>query len=646
MTAEPRTPRRLGVRALLFFVLSTVSALPVAVLGLNQASLFAKKQIESTDRQAEAAAHASADSLSLSMSDAVHAAESFSEVLAKGNLSPEVLRSAITAHTSHHPDQLGAYVADANGTSLMNMALSGEIIAGGINYADRDYFKQILRTNKPAISRAQVGRSTHVLSISVAAPIHDDAGHFMGITCISIDLRGVAARAKRAVGGLSEGRLAVVDAEGRLLADSDGAARLEARDVSKLSLFNGVPPGVAQLRISVDDRGRPVRSVAVGLGEPIRGWRVVAMSPQSVIDVQTRQVRYQVVALALGLILLTLVLAAWLAVWLARPLRDVAATALAVSRGEFPAPPAVPRSAPREMFQVVSAIGEMITRLRAYTSDLESQVQARTRELSRANEELSAALSVISANEQLMTRDIEQGRLFQEKMLPAPLTRRDIEVATHYLPLERVSGDIFDVCELASDHVRVFLADVTGHGVQASMRTIWLKTTYDRLKVSTATPSELLSKLNSALLLEFPGGDLICAASCIDVRLGVAGGALQVQYANAANEPLYVLSSENAAREVYAPGPLLGAREMERRPALQFELNAGELLLIASDGVGEQMNARHQRFEDELLELRAGASAEAALRALLAAFEAFRGDSAIADDITLIAVGAPRRSGA
>ena len=628
--------RRLGVRALLFFVLSTTSALPVAVLGLDQASLFARKQIELTDRQAEAAAHASADELSLSMSDAVHAAESFSDqVVARGSLAPEVLRSSITAHTSHHPDQLGAYVADARGVSLMNMTTSGEILPGGINYSDRDYFKEILRTHRAAISRAQVGRSTHVLSINVAAPIHDDAGHFLGITCISIDLRGVAARAKRAVSGLSEGRLAIVDTEGRILADSD-SARLEAHDVSKLPLFQGAPVGKAQLRVGLDDRKRPVRSVAVGVGEPVTGWRVVAMSPQSVIDVQVRRVRYQVVAVALGLILATLLLAAWLASRLARPLQGVAATALAVSRGEFPAPPTLPRSAPREMLQLVAAIAEMIVQLRAYTSELESKVRARTADLSRANQELSAALETISAKEQLIREDIEQGRLFQEKMLPTRLARADLDIATHYLPLERVSGDIFDVCELSADQVRFFLADVTGHGVQASMRTIWLKNTYDRIKAAAHTPSDLLSKLNSALISEFPEGDLICAASCVDVRS--LGSTLEVQYANAANEPLYVLS-EQSAREVYAPGPLLGAREMARTPALCFQLAAGEHLLLASDGLGEQMNAHHQRFEDTLSELHAGPSPELTLRTLLEAFQAFRGESAIGDDITLIAVG-------
>lgn len=631
-------PRRLGVRALLFLVLSTASALPVALLGLDQASAFAKKQIELTDRQAEAAAHASADELSLSMSDAVHAAESFADqVVARGSFAPEVLRSSMTAHTSHHPDQLGAYVADATGRSLMNMTLSGEILAGGINYSDRDYFKEILRTKHAAISRAQVGRSTHVLSISVAAPIHDDAGRFLGITCISIDLRGVAARAKRAIGGLNEGRLAIVDGEGRILADSD-SARLEAHDVSKLALFRGAQVGVAQLRVGLDDRGREVRSVAVGLGAPIAGWRVVAMSPQSVVDVQTRRVRYQVVAVAIALILMTLILAAWLAVWLARPLQGVAATALAVSRGEFPAPPTLPRSAPREMVQVVDAIGEMITQLRAYTSELESKVAARTHDLSLANDELSAALTIIRGNEQSMRQDIEQGRLFQEKMLPPALSRRDLDIATHYLPLERVSGDIFDVCELAPDHVRLFLADVTGHGVQASMRTIWLKTTYDRLKAGAATPADLLSALNSALLSEFPGGDLICAASCIDVRQRGAGAGLEVQYSNAANEPLYVLSLDREAREVHAPGPLLGAREIAWPPALRFDLQQGELLLIASDGIGEQMNLGHQRFEDELPRFHACADAAATLSAVLAEFAAFRGETPIADDITLIAV--------
>jgi phosphoserine phosphatase RsbU/P len=359
-----------------------------------------------------------------------------------------------------------------------------------------------------------------------------------------------------------------------------------------------------------------------------------------VIDGRTERVRYQAIALARALILVTLVLAAWLAVWLARPLQALAATALAVSRGEFPEPPPQPWSAPREIVQLVEAIAEMISRLRTYTSDLESKVLARTRDLSRANEELSGALRTISRNEQLMHEDIEQARLFQEKMLPARLARQDLDIVTRYLPLERVSGDIFDVCELGPNHLRFFLADATGHGVQASMRTIWLKTTYDRLRASAATPVELLSTLNTALLSEFPDGDLICTASCIDVRF--TAERTQVEYANAANDPLYILSQTAQAREVHVPGPLLGAKETERTPALHFELAEGEVLLIASDGLCEQMNLAHARFETELTSCHARASAEATLQELLTELETFRGACRIADDITLIAVARRR----
>jgi serine phosphatase RsbU (regulator of sigma subunit) len=637
---DPSHRGRLGARAFLFLVLSATSALPVGLLGMDQAARWAQTQVEITDRQLRATAQASSDQLSMMMQDALHAAESFSDdIAARGNLSDDSLRAAIRAHVAHYPRLLGAYVADEQGMSLMYLSAQGELVPGGVNYGDRDYFKEVARTRRALISQALIGRFTHVLSINVVAPILDHSGRFMGITCSSIDLRGIGERARRAVGGLPEERLVVVDRSGRVLADSAGGVRLEARAISELPLFAPAPIGKAVLRIAPDAQQRSMRSVAMGLATPVEGWRVIAMSPQSAIDDRARQVRNQALAVASVLMALMLVVSAKIADWLARPLRSLAATAFSVSRGEVRALPPPPRTAPREMVQLVQAIGDMINRLGAHAQNLEAEVAERTRDLSRANVELSRALSTILQTEQLIRADIEQARLFQETMLPLIRVQPGLDIATRYLPLERVSGDIFDVYELAKDHLRIFLADATGHGVQASMRTILLKSTYDRMKSSYASPGELMAALNERLITEFPTRELLCAACCIDVR--TTAGAARVEYVNAAAEPLRVFSLQGAPREVFSPGPPLAAGRPTWPEPTTFTLARGELLMIASDGLAEQMNESRERFEGHLALFRAERGAESSLERLFVTFEAFRGAAPITDDITVIAIQVP-----
>ena len=60
-----------------------------------------------------------------------------------------------------------------------------------------------------------------------------------------------------------------------------------------------------------------------------------------------------------------------------------------------------------------------------------------------------------------------------------------------------MSGETYDIALLGENRLRVFLADATGHGVQASMRTILLKRAYDRLRPLHADPARLLEALNA-----------------------------------------------------------------------------------------------------------------------------------------------------
>lgn len=637
---ERTTSRQLGVRAFLFLILCITSALPVALLGMSHAARLAKNQLEAVDKQLAASSQATADQIALMMLDSVHAAESFAdEVAARRSLSFDALSSALRAHTVHHPHLIGAYIADARGDALIYRTVQGELAPGNnVNYADRDYFKEVVRTQRAAISDAMMGRFTRTWAVNVVAPIHDEQKQFLGITCSSVDLRGISERARRAISALNDGRIIVLDADGRVLADSENSANLEGRDVSKVSLFARAAAGKPRLRLGLDERGRAVRGVVVGLGQPIEGWRVIALSPQATIDDQAAQVRRQALLLALVLLFAMMLLSARLAAWLARPLQNMAAAAAAVATGEFRALPQPPKSAPKEVTRLFHDLGRMIARLGAYTHELEAEVKSRTSELTHANLELAGALDAIRRAEELIHEDIEQARLFQEKMLPVVEPRAGVDLATAYFPLERVSGDIFDICELSNGRLRIFLADATGHGVQASLRTVALKSAYDRLKLLHERPQDLLFALNERLVADFPGGELLCGAACLDLQFGRQQ--IEVDYVNSGAEPLFVFSPAAGAREVYTSGPLLGGTHVSYPDATHFDLHPGELLLVASDGLIEQMNAHHERFEERIGTLRVEASAKSFLSEVMVSLHDFRGTTPIRDDITLIALRA------
>ena len=629
---------RIGVRAFLFIVLSLCTVVPICVLGFSQAHRWARTELAAADRQAFAAAQSAANQLTVAMLGYVHATESLAaQVAARKNLEISTLQAVMDAHRAPHQEFLGVYVADKNGHAILNEGANGEFVESHINYGDRDYFAELLRTKHTVVSKAAIGRVTRLLSVQIVAPIFDKQGTFVGFTCSSVNLEKLASQLKQSARGMSNGRIVVIDAAGQLIADSDQQSGTKHRTETGLGIFAAAALN-GELREGTDELHRKVRGVAVGLPDPVIGWRAIAIIPKTAIDANARRLMLETATLALTLAIVMLALAAWLAAWIARPLRALAATTRAVSQGELSLQPGVLRGLPQEMAQLTLAVRGMIEKLRRHTEELESEVAARTESLSRSNLELTHAIATIRRNEERIREDIEKAHLFQEKMLPTVPVRSDLDIAARYRPLQQVSGDIFDIAEIAPNQLRLLVADATGHGVQASMRTISLKSAYDRLKHLYTTPGDALQALNESLVHQFPDGDLHCAASCVDLHVLPTG--VELVYANAGNTPLFVLSPGQPAVEIYDAGPLLGIDFANITSLPPLKLRPGQLVLMASDGLIEQSNPQRNRFEARLRRVMVDSSdtANDFCDRLLDEFERFRHDQSIGDDITFIAV--------
>lgn len=630
---------RIGVRSFLFIVLSICTALPVSLLGLSQAHKWAMSEVAAADRQSAAAAQSAANQLMVAMQGYVRAADSFSaQLMARRTWDRAILESVMNAHWAHHPEFLGTYVAKENGQSVLNLSSNGKFAETHIDYSDRDYYAELVATKRTVVSRAAIGRVTRVLTVQVVAPMLDETQKLTGFTCSSVDLGTIANQAKQSARGMASGRVVIIDYAGQLIADSEVEAGSTKQANTKLAIFAPVAVGNTEVRMGTDEHHQLVRGAAVGLPAPIAGWRAIATSPKATIDANARRVMVQTATMALILIVVMIGLAAWVAAWISRPLRALATSAQAVADGSLLPSPHVRRGVPEEMAQLILSVESMITRLRVHADDLESQIEARTESLAAANRGLTAAITTIQQNERRVRDDIAQARLFQQKMLPVVPQRLDLDIAIVYSPLERVSGDIYDVYEIGEKQIRIFVADATGHGVQGSMRTILLKSVYDRIKMQQRSPRGVLRAMNEFLVQQFPGGDLHCTACCLDIRL-VPGGA-EVVYADAANGPLLKLTEGEPTEELYQAGPLIGVDSIDTWEEQRLTMHSGQLLIVSTDGLTEQFNADRERFETVLtqLQLQPRDTAESFNARLWASFDRFRGEQPMLDDITVITV--------
>jgi serine phosphatase RsbU (regulator of sigma subunit) len=275
--------------------------------------------------------------------------------------------------------------------------------------------------------------------------------------------------------------------------------------------------------------------------------------------------------------------------------------------------------------------------LEELNESLEQRVTERTQELARANRTLATALETLQEKERRIDDDLEQARAFQQNTLPA-LPRSDrIAFAARVKPLDIVGGDVYDIAGIAAGRFRVLVADVTGHGVQASMRTIVLKAEYDRMKYDHDTPDTLLVALNDRLTKSFPGQELICTAVCFDIVF--EGDAVRMRYVNAAHPPLLVLGHET--REIYRDGSFLGLSLDIELEGVDVELAPGDWIFAYTDGLCDQVDSSGALFSvpNEARPAVDGVDdVEEALDRIFERFDSFRGAARLHDDLALVAM--------
>jgi ligand-binding sensor domain-containing protein/serine phosphatase RsbU (regulator of sigma subunit) len=291
------------------------------------------------------------------------------------------------------------------------------------------------------------------------------------------------------------------------------------------------------------------------------------------------------------------------------------------------------------MFAGAGTVRLRLHGLRVRARELEKKVDERTQQLARANDELQGAFKALAEKDARLHEDLLQAQAFQQRILPKLPSGGPLRIRALYRPADLVGGDVYDVCEVADGHYRVFVADTTGHGVQASLRTMVLKTEYDRLKLASEGPAHVLADLNRKIATVYPGLEMRCSACCVDVIADANGGA-RVRYANAAHPPLLRVT-RGRVEEVYAPGTFLGIVSDAVFVEKQVYLEDGDLLVAYTDGVCEQEDAGGRAFGVERMEellAKEGRDANAAIEALDGAVTTYAAGRPLDDDVAIVCI--------
>ncbi|MEQ8569520.1 MAG: ATP-binding protein [Deltaproteobacteria bacterium] len=290
-------------------------------------------------------------------------------------------------------------VGDANGRGITSSDATGR--SAGTDYSKRDYFKKVRELRRAVISRPQVGYTTKVRNVHLAAPL--GGAKFAGYVALSLDLGPLRRATERALQHVPSGRAIVFDADRRVILDT---AKPFGEDVQIL-------PNVPIYTPTMETKGRERHAtiegvetngavVAAAVGQT--QWTILVLQPASVATIAADAALQRTVALAGVVLAFGLLFSVLLARWTARPIAQISDAAERIgANGEAGNDfiPHVEGYRPKEAIDLENALNRMLRRLRAQTDQLEEKVAQRTEQLEEARveaEEASAHKSRFIAN--------------------------------------------------------------------------------------------------------------------------------------------------------------------------------------------------------------------------------------------------------
>jgi sigma-B regulation protein RsbU (phosphoserine phosphatase) len=247
------------------------------------------------------------------------------------------------------------------------------------------------------------------------------------------------------------------------------------------------------------------------------------------------------------------------------------------------------------------ADSELIIRTIRYAIErkrTEAELARTARELRARNEQIQADL--------LLAREVQMALLPQQYPTFPPGTKPEqslLRFHHHYQPAAFLAGDFFDVFPINDTSAGVFICDVMGHGVRASLITAMIRPLVDELIARAADPASLLSEINRELVSILQQTDATIFATVFYMVTDAARQ--ELRYANAGHPPPLHLSRHRNSVGTVCPdsdhGPALGLFPNPAYETHVHPIEPGDAVILYTDGLFEITDSKDEEYGQERL---------------------------------------------
>ncbi|HMO50364.1 MAG TPA: fused response regulator/phosphatase [Kiritimatiellia bacterium] len=278
------------------------------------------------------------------------------------------------------------------------------------------------------------------------------------------------------------------------------------------------------------------------------------------------------------------------------------------------------------------------------------QLWRQRRELEESQKALAAINQVLEGKNRQLEEELDLARKVQVGFLPTEFPREGrIRFGHTYEFCTTLGGDLFDVFSIDADHVGFYLADVSGHGVNAALISGLLKMAFENMKNKTEVakvgaaaiknPAQVLTRLNEAIRGMIPEEYFITLIYAV-IRLSDQNVSM-----SSAGHPYPILFDAASGKASWCSLPNGPALSMTADPVYENHeqaLKTKDKLLFYTDGFTEAFNMRNEEFGEErfrqVVEEHGDQELDVMLKSILEAVNRHREAAAISDDCTMVAV--------
>lgn|GEM_PF-1474559 len=294
---------------------------------------------------------------------------------------------------------------------------------------------------------------------------------------------------------------------------------------------------------------------------------------------------------------------------------------------------------------------QLLLMQRNHSSELERKIKERTLDLEEAKKtaEIETGIAWIAQREsqaekektERLLKEVQKDMLtaqkIQQNILPHNLDRiKKLKISTLYKPVTSVGGDFYDIEEIKPGLVRAFIADATGHGVQAALITMAIKSEYESVKDLLNSPARILKFLNDNFSNKYKSLHIYFTAFIIDIDTIYD----KITYSSAGHIP-QILINENNVQTLTHRGNIIGMIPDVEYDEEEREFSSGRLFLF-TDGIEEEFNEDQEQFGEErviqILEQEKDKPLENSIETLYNSMSKFIDTARVRDDITVIGI--------